>query len=205
MTTRIHIAFGCHDTRRNLPSATAAKQGESNFLARFESVYLPIHSSTLSLDSVATGREFALEGFGRADLLFITWRTADENFTARTIRDLRITAFEAKLKDWRKGLVQASRYRHFANRSLLVLPPSTALIALPFVQTFRALNVGLWEFDSSTARLRRHFTPRQGRALNSKARAKAAKMISTHLAQPMLLADETSIGQEQRTNSERLS
>ncbi|MBS0657752.1 MAG: hypothetical protein JSR82_05825 [Verrucomicrobia bacterium] len=153
-------------------------------MARFEKAYLSLElDTTPRVHSLATGREFALEGFGRADLLFMAWKpsSAKEDFTALALKNLRVTAFEAKLKDWRKGLAQASRYRFFANRSLLVLPPETAAIALSFLRTFRALNVGLWEFDSASSILRRHFTPRCGKALNSKAREKAIQMISTRL------------------------
>lgn len=175
------INFGCHDTRRNLPLSTASKRGESNFLARFEKVYF---ESELRLatkkQKFATGREFALNGFGRADLLFMAWthsKTAEE-FTAVALRNrLRLTAIEAKIKDWRKGLMQAARYRFFANRALLVLPPETARTALTFIATFRDLNVGLWEFDTTTNRLRRHFTPRSGRPLNVEAREKAVLAI----------------------------
>lgn len=182
-SAKIHrvIKFGCHDTRRNLPLASSSKRGESNFLARFEKVYFASELRTATKkQKFATGREFALDGFGRADLLFMAWThvKTTEEFTAVALRSrLRLTAIEAKIKDWRKGLMQAARYRFFANRALLVLPPETALSALTFLSTFRDLNVGLWEFDSTTNRLRKHFTPRGGRPLNMKAREKAVDAI----------------------------
>lgn len=179
------IKFGCHDTRRNLPLSTSSKRGESNFLARFEKVYFASEFKTASKkQKFATGREFALDGFGRADLLFMAWThvAEEEEFTALALRNrLRLTAFEAKIKDWRKGLMQAARYRFFANRSVLVLPPVTALNALAFLPTFRDLNVGLWEFDVVTNRLRKHFTPRAGRPLNVRAREKAVNAIALGL------------------------
>ena len=179
------LKFGCHDTRRNLPLATSSKRGESNFLARFEKVYFESELKTASKkQKFATGREFALEGFGRADLLFMAWTHAKttEEFTALALRNrLRLTAIEAKIKDWRKGLMQAARYRFFANRALLVLPPDTALTALAFLRTFRDLNVGLWEFDVATNRLRKHFTPRPGWPLNIRAREKAVNAIALGL------------------------
>ncbi|HEY5892676.1 MAG TPA: hypothetical protein VIT91_05540 [Chthoniobacterales bacterium] len=179
------IKFGCHDTRRNLPLSTSSKCGESNFLARFEKVYFESELKTAAKEQkFATGREFALDGFGRADLLFIAWThlEATEDFTALALRNrLRLTAIEAKIKDWRKGLMQAARYRFFANRALLVLPPEAVRTALTFLTTFRDLNVGLWEFDTTTNRLRKHFTPRSGRPINSKAREKAVHAISLKL------------------------
>lgn len=175
------VKFGCHDTRRNLPHATASKRGEVNFLAKFERAYLADMTDTR--DKFAAGREFALDGFGRADILFMAWKQLpkDEDFVAMALKKLRLTAIEAKMKDWRKGLMQASRYRFFANRALLVLPPSTTTIALCFLETFQALNVGLWEFDPDVCRLRKHFTPRLGRPLNSKARERAEQLISRSL------------------------
>ena len=178
------VKFGCHDTRRNLPAVSSSKRGESNFVAKFEKVYLAAELKKLAkLRGFATGREFALEGFGRADVLFMAWNptAGSEDFTALAMKSLQLTAIEAKLKDWRKGLMQASRYRFFANRAILVLPPATAATAIGFLETFRALNVGLWEFDSDAGSLRRHFTPRFGRPLNTKAREKAVHLISGKL------------------------
>jgi hypothetical protein len=128
----------------------------------------------------ATGREFALDGFGRADLLFMAWPQANSpnEFIALALKNrLNLTAVEAKIKDWRKGLIQASRYRFFANRSLLVLPPDAARTALTFLTTFRDLNVGLWEFNAATKRLHKHYTPRSRRPLNCRAREKAIHSI----------------------------
>lgn len=175
------IEFGCHDTRRNLPAASASKRGEVNFLAKFEKAYLA--ELTASNSEHLAGREFGLDGFGRADVLFIGWKRSaqDEDFSAVSLKTLRFTAIEAKLKDWRKGLMQASRYRFFANRSVLVLPPATTASALAFLATFKTLNVGLWEFDTGTCRLRKHFTPRMGRPLNAKARERAIHLVTRRL------------------------
>lgn len=150
-------------------------------MAKFEKAYLA--ELTASNAEHLAGREFGLDGFGRADVLFVGWKRSprDEDFSAVSLKTLRLTAIEAKLKDWRKGLMQASRYRFFANRSVLVLPPATTAVALPFLSTFKALNVGLWEFDTSTCRLRKHFTPRMGRPLNAKAREKAVHLIQACL------------------------
>lgn len=175
------VKFGCHDTRRNLPAVSASKRGEVNFLAKFEKAYLAELTETKG--EFAAGREFALDGFGRADILFMAWKQSakDEDFSALALKDLRLTAIEAKLKDWRKGLMQASRYRFFANRSILVLPPPTTAVAVRFLDTFKALNVGLWEFDPKALVLTRHFTPAETRPLNTKAREKAVHLIQASL------------------------
>lgn len=172
-TTVKKLRFTHQDTRKNLP--TAGTRGESNFLAKFERVFLESEVLKKGPDKLAAGREFAVEGYGRADVLFLAWKESPEceDFRALALKSLKLTAFEAKLKDWRKGLVQASRYKHFANRAILVLPSATAKIAREYLQTFRDLQVGLWEFDSEKLRIIRHTTPRARRAKNSKARDKA--------------------------------
>lgn len=177
------IRFGAHNTRRNLPSVSASKRGESNFLSRFERAYFAQMRNPAGRNFVA-GREFGLTGYGRADVLWLAWKqtsTADDFSAVSLGRRIHVTAIEAKLKDWRKGLQQASRYRYFANRALLVLPPATASIALEYVETFQKLNVGLWEFDTTTGRIIKHTTPRMRRALNEKARDKAIEIIHRHL------------------------
>lgn len=179
------IKFGCHDTRRNLPSASSRKRGESNFLAKFERAFFESEMPDAAEGKhFATGREFALDGFGRADMLFMAWthKSLDQEFTALALKKrVKLTAIEAKLKDWRKGLMQAAAYRFFANRALLVIPPDTVRIALGFIETFRNLNVGLWEFDASLGTLRKHFTPRSGKPLNQKARERAIHRIAAGL------------------------
>lgn len=177
------VKFGCQDTRRNLPRSSSEKRGESNFLAKFEKAYLDAEQQKLSRKNLASGREFALNGFGRADVLFMAWKhpTSSGDFTALSLKSLSITAIEGKISDWRKGLMQASRYRFFANRALLVLPPEVCSVAAEYLNTFRDLNVGLWQFSPDTRVIRKLFTPRHGRPLNSKAREKALQLIAKNL------------------------
>jgi hypothetical protein len=177
------IRFGAQNTRKNLPYSSSSKRGESNFLSRFERAYFAQGTAHAGVKVVA-GREFSLDGYGRADVLWLAWRqTPDaEDFSAVALnKRIHVTAIEAKLKDWRKGLQQASRYRHFANRALLILPSGTAKIALEYIEAFRRLNVGLWEFDPITERITKHTTPRIRKAMNAKAREKAIQVIHRSL------------------------
>lgn len=172
------IRFGCHDTRRNLPAISSRKRGEANFLGKFERAYLA--EALNNAPPFARGREFSLTGYGRADLVWLAWRgQGSQDFSAMAVqRRVRLTAIEAKLKDWRKGLAQVSRYRYFANRALLVLPPAAANAALPFLAVFKKLGVGLWEFDMGTGKITKHTTPRETVPLNSQAHARALEMIA---------------------------
>jgi len=177
------IRFGAQNTRKNLPYASSSKRGESNFLSRFERAYFAQEGRRAGVKVVA-GREFSLDGYGRADVLWLAWRQSPdaEDFSAVALnKRIHVTAIEAKLRDWRKGLQQAARYRHFANRSLLVLPNGAARIALDYIETFRRLNVGLWEFDPATERITKHTTPRIRKAVNAKAREKAIRVIHRYL------------------------
>ncbi|MEO5960120.1 MAG: hypothetical protein ABIR80_13465 [Opitutaceae bacterium] len=174
------LRFRALDTRKNLPRASSAKRTESSFLSRFERAY---HRQEVGRE-FAAGREFAIDGYGRADLLWLAWRrpAASDEFSALALKErVQLTAIEAKMKDWRKGLQQASRYRYFANRALLVLPPETARIARKYLATFRWLNVGLWAFDPALDRIVKHITPRLCHPLSGRAREKALQVIARHL------------------------
>ena len=177
------LDFRSFNTRQNLPAASSTKRGESNFLAKFERAYLDQEIRKSTCVNLASGREFGVDGCGRADVLFLSWSAAsgEDDFHALALKTLRLTAIEGKISDWRKGLMQASHYRHFANRSLLVLSPDVCSTALNYIETFRNLQVGLWSFDSKSNRIKKHFTPRHGRALNSKAHEKAMHVISAKL------------------------
>lgn len=173
------IRFGCHDTRQNLPRISSAKRGEANFLRQFERAYFADLRNATAYN--ARGREFSLEGFGRADVLWLAWKKG-EDFSALSLhRKVQITAIEAKLKDWRKGLMQASRYRYFANRAILVLPPQAASVAIRYLETFKKLGVGLWEFNPKSETIVRHTTPQKRRPFSVLAHDKAVKMITHQL------------------------
>ena len=67
------------------------------------------------------------------------------------------TAFELKLRDWRKGIVQAYRYRYFCDRSIVVLPGDVADRASKRLELFASLDVGLWSFDPDTNVITKYF------------------------------------------------
>jgi hypothetical protein len=54
-----------------------------------------------------------------------------------------IVAIEAKLRDWRAGLYQATRYRQFAHRSYLLVAGSGLDNALRSYRTFEKAGIGL--------------------------------------------------------------
>jgi hypothetical protein len=180
MTTQV-LKFKARDPRLNLPPQSGRKRAEANFVIQFMDTYL----GKIAPSGVG-GKHFALPGFGIADFVWIAWRNATntEEGSALSLERLkahlmkrRLMAFEMKLIDWRKGLSQAYRYGHFADRTVLVVPPSTAKIALQEKDLFQRLNVGLWAFDPNSEKIRKHVTPTSWGARNAGARAKAVELI----------------------------
>ena len=174
----------CHP-RRNLPAALARKRGESNFVSSFSKAYIA------SIASVGIGgKEFALSGFGIADFVWIAWRNTvnpDEG-SALSIEKLKsllnrhkLTAFEMKLSDWRKGLAQAYRYSYFADEAVVVLPPDLAATAKADLDLFRESNVGLWSFDPATETICKLFTPRRSGPRSPRAKDKALESLGRSL------------------------
>lgn len=180
MTEKVHhLRAASFNTRRNLPAGVGRKRGESNFLRAFERAYFARH-----LSGMAAG-EFALVGFGVADLVWIAWKPQrdTEEFSAlsleRQLARRRLFAFEAKIKDWQRALQQAFRYRYFADKAIVVMPAANATRALAHLDTFKEMQVGLWTFDSSKNVIREHFTPSRVKALNDSARQKAIKVLTS--------------------------
>lgn len=179
MTTSIHkVRLNTYNSRRNLPPVVGRKRGEANFMRAFERAWFAKHAA-----GVAAG-EFALSGYGVADLVWLAWRPkpAEEDFSAvslqRQLARRHFYAFEAKLKDWQRALQQAFRYRYFADKAIVVMPTGNEAGALANMDIFKHLEVGLWSFEASTGTIREHYTPTKVRALNASARKRAIELLS---------------------------
>lgn len=180
MKTKQIFDFGIRLPRRNLPVSVSRKRGESNFVSAFTKAYI----SSLAPKGIG-GRDFALSGFGIADFIWYAWQHfPSDDGTALSVRKIKaefarhkLSAFEMKLTDWRKGITQAYRYSYFSDVSVLVLPPKTARLAKSELELFRKLRVGLWEFDKEDGKIRKIFTPRQRKPRNAKAKAKAIESL----------------------------
>jgi hypothetical protein len=184
MTTQL-LKFKARDPRLNLPPQIGRKRAEANFVIKFMDSYL----RQVSQRGVG-GKHFALPGFGIADFVWIAWRNSingDEG-AALSLERLKVrlakhqlTAFEMKLTDWRRGLSQAYRYGHFADKSILVLPPHTSTLALKHKKLFQHLNVGLWSFDPDSGKIKKLTTSQSSSARNVAARKKAVELICRRL------------------------
>ena len=108
-------------------------------------------------------REVPVNGFGIADLVTVSWEMTFDSWPQTGMSGaLRPTvrAFEFKLSNWRKGMMQAHRYRFFADVAVLVLPTPNLAVAEPWISTFQKLNVGLWGFNEMTGAISPIITPR---------------------------------------------
>ncbi len=83
-----------------------------------------------------------------------------------------------KLKDWRKAMMQASRYRYFAHQPIVVLPADICHNALVYIETFQSINVGLWGYDELESSIIRHFTPRPRKPLSTKHHIQAMRKVA---------------------------
>ncbi len=185
MKTAQLLRFRQRHPRRNLPASLARKRGESNFVSFFSKAYI----ASIAPDGFG-GKEFALSGFGIADFVWIAWRNAtnpDEG-SALSIEKLKtllnrqkLTAFEMKLSDWRKGLAQAYRYSYFADRSILVVPTAVVPLAKKEMPLFRDLGIGLWAFDIKSSKIIRHFTPPSSVPKNERIRHRAIALLSQRI------------------------
>jgi hypothetical protein len=138
-----------------LPLSVSRKRGENNFVIAFWRAYERKMQARATNKSCLYSRELQITGFGIADLVCMTWehpslKSANGASAARVAekrRNILIQAFEMKISGWKKGFAQACRYRFFAHRSFLVLPPSQAELAKKQFDLFEKTGIGLVAFD----------------------------------------------------------
>jgi hypothetical protein len=78
--------------------------------------------------------------------------TSDHRFrtiSCRVFPIVEICSFELKLKDWRRALYQATRYRSFSHRVFVVMPSERANAAFMYQDSFRKANIGLVSHDTT--------------------------------------------------------
>jgi len=102
--------------------------------------------------------------------------------------EIEITAFEFKLKDVRRAVQQATRYKHFAQRSLVVLPVGRETSGRAVAQLASQALLGIAIFDSVDCVVRYVVRP-----VKTPARSRHAYMhVLGRILQHMELGDRTS-------------
>jgi len=163
--------------QKNLNSRTK-RNPEEVFGTAFSDYYTKsfekIHNRTEKNNTLFV-REVPVFSNGIADLLAFSWNSQSEKLHREDIFIIR--SFEFKIKDWRKGLMQAYRYRNYSNASILVMPTDRIENARKSIETFRNLKVGLWGFDCESGKISRIYTPRPRNVLSQKSRTYALKKV----------------------------
>lgn len=168
--------FSGGNTRPN-PEAVFAKQFARSYCDRFSK----IHSGTCK-DRTLFVREVPVYGNGIADLLVFSWSntlTQQESASLDLEQlDPTVRAFEFKLSDWRRGMMQAHRYKYFSHASILVLPKNKMKSVKPQLNLFRKLRVGLWGFLPETGAIACFYTPRPKQQQIAKHAQKAIRLAA---------------------------
>jgi len=177
------------EPRRNLPSKSSKKNIERDFTIDFARVYISqiksLHYKTTRTE-VNFAREIPVNGFGIADFIAVFFdpkKLKDNKQLSNVIDFSQITkpvirAFELKISNWRKALMQAYRYKYFADVSIVVLPPETLKTASRYINTFKAIKVGLWGFSDNTSQIIPLFTPRPTKPFEPKHKPRVIQMIA---------------------------
>ncbi|MBU0483779.1 MAG: hypothetical protein KKB30_04615 [Proteobacteria bacterium] len=166
------------------PRWTASNAEEDfarSFAVDYDSRYAAIHPGSSKMCRVLA-HEVPVNGFGIADLVTVSWNTGAANplnlpaawnelHAQPTVR-----AFEVKLSDWRRGLMQAHRYNYFADTAILVLPTAKLPTVLN-LDTFKNIRVGLWGYDETTGKIIKIYTPRPKRPVRPNHREKAIERV----------------------------
>lgn len=143
------IAFGTKNPRRNLPASVRGKRTETLFQNAFLKQWFEENK-----ENGVGGNQFEVSNYGIADFIWVNSQK-------------QITAFEFKINDWKKGLMQAVKYRAYAHKSFLIVPPNVAKRALSYQDAIKELGVGLYSFDKRTKEIQLLFTATQGKPLCS--------------------------------------
>lgn len=142
------------------------KRGEDNYLAAFQKSFVSTRSET-----GLVGKQFSMTGYGIADFVWITAQSAPS--TSDTRAKTRITAFELKLRDWRRAFHQAYRYSYFADCAVVVLPPNVAARAKNNIHLFQQYGIGLWIFDQQVSEIEAVYQPDRTAPRNPAAKDRA--------------------------------
>ena len=178
--------FKFSEPSRNLPGRRGVATAEDRFTIAFMRAYLDqaqaIHNRS-SKTTLAFAREIPVNGYGIADLHVVAWNAlAKEKFPDAEafvkVAKPCTRAFECKLVDWRKAMAQACRYRFFANQTFVVLPEKACSRALPYLDTFKKIRVGLWSFSPERRKITAHHTPRPLAAISEKYYCQAIEKVA---------------------------
>lgn len=155
-----------------MSSGTSKKRTEADFVLVFGRTYQENLNKRAGNDrSFEIARELYIHGFGIADIVLV--------FVSP--RKTTLYAFEMKIKDWRKALAQAYRYKYYADSVFVVLPLDEVAKAKQSLPTFRAIKVGLRAFDKKEGIIEKIYTPKKDKPLSNSANNTALALLAQRL------------------------
>jgi hypothetical protein len=134
----------------------------NRFIDAYKEQISKIHCKSI-FENLTLMREVKVSGCGISDLVTISNRTPNENNGKLIVR-----TFEFKLNDWRKGIMQAVRFKNYSHVSILVIPLAKTKAAVDYLNLFEQLKIGLWGFDSDLKNIKPIYTPRRSKALDAR-------------------------------------
>lgn len=173
--------------RRNLPGPSGSKRGESNFVLAFSRAHERRIARTITARAHSSNREVPVLGFGIADFVFVAWNKQglESEGHAVTARkrwrnpEVSINAFEMKLEGWQRGFAQACRYRFFAHRAFLVIPPTEARLARQRLPLFQQTGIGLLSFDVRSQKITTIYSPPETKPRSRKAYLATLELLAS--------------------------
>jgi hypothetical protein len=177
------------EPRKNLLNKSSRRNTERDFTIAFARAYISqiksLHRRT-ARTQIDFAREVPMNGLGIADFVVVSWnpnKLIDEN-SVSNVTDFSktalpvIRAFELKMSNWRRALMQAHRYKYFADVSIVVLPHDKMKIASSYLSTFKSVKVGLWGFNPRNNRIITRYTPRLAKPLAPQYKPRAIELVS---------------------------
>lgn len=77
-----------------------------------------------------------------------------------------VVAYELKLKNWKRALIQAFKYKSFANQAVVVIDNHYVGRAIKNIDEFKRVKVGLASFDLEK-NIKVHYMPEQDSPFSS--------------------------------------
>ncbi len=118
-------------------------------------------------------RLYSVSGVSYASFRSALWQAADAKLAQATstgafvlggsfpTSSVELCAFEFKLRDWNRAFYQALRYRSFAHRVYIVMPPATTHRLIEIADRFRVFGIGLIEHAADGTSHRRILARKQ--------------------------------------------
>lgn len=167
---------------------TAEDEFATEFASTYNRKFAEVHGGSARANR-CMAYEIPVNGLGIADLVALSWddgiaepHSAPDNCKFPDI-SLTVRAFETKLTDWKRGLMQAHRYKYFADVSILVMPAAKKMLIAARIPMFQALGVGVWTYNSDSQAITKLYTPRPKHPASHKHRSLAVSAVCKAITQ----------------------